>query len=483
MGTGGRNIPSASGGGITRAAELIFQALEAKRGRALQTRRLDIDEQIAAVNQFTTLAKFLPPGSRLADIGESGGRLFEDAFGIAAGDLGDLELNPQTLATIIDARGRELVETEEGQSLLLPSIRAQLGIEESESVEGLRNLNAQMQTQALEDILKSPDMMREFTTRALGREPVSLRIPGVPGEISFDSPIAANIYAQFLLARERFSFELDLKDEEGMSGLIEEIQKAVTAAGQSVSTPALQGRIFRIYNQAVESGDSAGIAAFLNDPGVSQGEKLAMEFMIGSIGVGENVVMNQLPPAMRNFLVLGQVVRDILGPEAAEKVLPSITEALDPTQFGVFRDPFFGSIEFTIPGVEGGTQALPNAPVEPAFSAANVPRDIRLRAAAEVLASGSMSRADLIATVGEDVVVEVEATTVPEEPAIGVIKIPEEGIDPETLPNSLKADAMRLNRLLQTLETTNGEIARRNLQTVIDSTRARITRRMGQGIR
>ena len=483
MGGGGRTIPSASGGGITRAAELIFSALEGKRARALQTRRLDIDEQIAAVNQFTTLAKFLPAGSTLADIGESGGRLFEDAFGIAAGDLGDLELNPQTLATIIDARGRELIDTEEGRNLLLPSIRQQLGLEPSEDVDALRTLNAQMQTQALEDILSNPDLMSEFGARALGRDPVSLKIPGVPGEIQFESTTAANIYAQFLLARERFSFELDLKDEEGMSGLIEEVQKAVTEAGQSVSSPALQGRVFRIYNQAVKSGNSAAVAAFLNDPGVSQGEKLAMEFMIGSIGVGENVVLNQLPPALRNFLVLGQTVRDILGPEAAEKVLPSITEALDPTQFGSLRDPFFGSLKFSIPVMEGGVQAPPGDTEGSRLGAANVPRDIRLRAAADVMAAGTMSRADLIATVGLDVVEEVEATTVPEVDSSRLGKVPEGGIDPENLPNSLKTDAERLNRLLRTLETTNGEIARRNLQNVIDSTRNKITQRMGRGIR
>jgi hypothetical protein len=482
MPNGGRTIPSPTGGGVTRAAEFIFQALEAKRTRALQARRLDIDEQAAAVNKFTTLANFLPRGSTLGDIGVSGGQLFEDAFGISASDLGDLELNPQTLETIINARGQELVATEEGRNLLLPSIRNMLGLEPSEDVAEFRELNAQMQTRALQDILSDPTLMKEFTSRALGRDPVNLQIPGVPGEISFDSPTAANIYAQFLLAREENSFALDLKNVEDRSDFIEEIQTAVSEAGQSVSSSALKGRIFRIYNQAVEAGDPAPIAAFLNDPGVTQGEKLAMEFMIGSIGAGENVVMNQLPPAMRNFLVLGQVVRDILGPEAAEKVLPSITEALDPTQFGTFRDPFFGKIRFEIPGADPRTQPSLDTPEGLTPSAANAPREIRLRAAREVLSSNSMSREDLVATVGEDVVAEAEES-LPAEPTPGPGDIPKDGIDPEILPDSLKADARSLNRLLITLERTKGEIARRNLQKVIDRLRIRITQRMGQGVR
>lgn len=483
MSTGGRVLPSPTGGGITRAAEFIFQALESKRTRALQRRRLDIDERIAKVNQFVTLSNFLTPGSTLADTGTSGMQLFEDAFGVEASDLGDLELNPQTLATIIDARGRELVETEEGMRLILPSIRRQLGIEPSEDVETLRGLQAQMQTQALESILGDPDLMGEFTARALGQEPVSVRIPGVPGETQFESATAANIYAQFLLARERFSFQLDLEDAEGLTSFITEIQGAVTAAGQSISSSALTGRIFPIYNQSVESGDPTAVSAFLNDPAVTPGEKLAMNFMIGSIGVGENVVMNQLPPAMRNFLVLGQVVRDILGPEAAAKVLPSITEALDPTQFGQFRDPFFGGIEFTIPGQpEPRVRDRDQEPDRP-FSALDVPLEIRTQTATRVLADESMSRADLVATVGEEAVAAAEAavepTPVEPAPTTGV-NIPSGGIDPESVPRSVKSDAEGLNRLLVLLENTSGELARRNLQTVIDRMRSRITDRMAR---
>lgn len=487
MAAGGRNIPSAAGRGITRAAEAIFGAIQAEKDRALQRRRLDIDERIASVNRFTTLTNFLPPGAKLGDLGESGMQLFSDAFDLPAEGMEDLDLNPETISTVLDARARELFDTEEGKSLGLPAVRNLLGLEPNEAIADLETLQAQMTSQALTEITSDPGLMGEFVSRTLGRDPIQLRIPGVPGEISFDSPTAANIYSQFLLARERFSLELDLKKGEGLDKFVTEIQTAVSGAGQNVSSSALSGRIFPLYNQAVQSGETEGISAFLNDPNVTQGEKLALQFMLGSIGAGENVVLNELPPALRNFLVLGQTIRDILGPEAAAEVLPSITEALDPTQFGVFRNPFFRKLQFEIPGAVSPDQPsdalggirLPE-PIEGQPSAANVPEPIRLQAAIGVLAEGSMTREDLVKTVGEDIVLQAEEAAPPAEVITGPAGelTPPGGIEPSSLSPALKNDATRLNRLIIVREGVSGELARQAMTNVIDRLRESINQRV-----
>ena len=473
-------IPSSTGGGITRAAELIFQALEARRSRAQVARRLDIDEQIAAVNQFTTLAGFLEPGTTLGDLGESGMALFSKAFDMPSEGLEAIDLREETLDMFVNTRTKALLEASpEGADLLNPAVRARLGLEPSEDVANLRDLSAQMQAQSLTEILEDPDLMGEFVERTLGRNPVRMRIPGVEGEISFDGPTAANIYAQFLLVRERFGFELSTENVEARKGLVEEIQKAVAAAGQSVSSPAIEGRIFQLYNSAVQSGDVSGITEFLNNPGTTPGEKLAMEFMLGSIGVGENTVLNNLPPAMRNFLTLAQAIREILGPEEAAKLLPTITEALDPSEFGRFERTIFGKLGFEIPG-----EVSPDLPADAIGgirrpsenggpTAAAVPRDVRLEAAGRLLIDRSMNREDLVATLGEDVVAEAEANQPTPETEDG---IPESGVNPDSVPPARRAEAERLNRLLSTLEGTSGELARRNLQNVIDRLRTNLGR-------
>lgn len=480
MGTGGRTIPSGAGGGIARAGEAIARAIELKRSRALISRRLDIDEQVAAVTQYTTLSDLLPIGTTLGDLGPSGMELFEKAFGVPGEGLESLEMNEQTTETLLNSLSVDFLESDEGKNLILPSIRSRLRLEPNAAVDELRTQEAELRSGALTNILNDPGLMGDFQANLAGQDPVRLRIPGVPGEISFDSPTAANIYAQFLLARERFSFELNLDDAEALSGLIDEIQKAVSESGQSISSPAIQGRIFPLYQRAVQSGETAEVVAFLNSETVSQGEKLALEFMLGSIGKGENVVLNNLPPQMRNFLVIGQTIRDILGPEAAAEILPSITEALDPQQFGIFRNRFFRGLDFEIPGPVSPDQPIDalgglrtGGPVEGQPSAINVPRPIRLTTANQILVDQSMSREDLVATVGEDVVAEAEeALLVQSTPTDGAL--PPGGINPETVPRALQADAARLNRLLVTLEGTSGAIARKNLQNVIDRLRVSI---------
>jgi hypothetical protein len=168
-------------------------------------------------------------------------RRFAEAFDVEVEGMEALELNPETMDTVIQTRGAQLLK--DSPELLMPSIRARAGLEPDKDVAAARNLQATMQFEALTDITNDPELRSEFVSRALGREPITLTIPGFGGQpdqsVSFDSPTAANIYAQFLLARERFSLELDLQNTQAAEGLFEEIQSAVPTAGFSVSSNAL----------------------------------------------------------------------------------------------------------------------------------------------------------------------------------------------------------------------------------------------------
>lgn len=458
MSSGGRVFPSITGGGLTRAGEAIFEAALARSQRDLQERQLSVQERAGALNQFVTLANFLPVGARLGSLGTAGMDLFTRAFGMPADGLEDLDLNPETLETAINAAGTRLLDAD--PNLLLPSVRARLGLEPDADVAATRGLEARLQFEALTSITNDPALKSEFVSRALGREPVTLTIPGRDGRpartISFDSTTAANIYAQFLLAQDRESFELSIREGDDSAGLVEEIQEAVRQGGTgfNVSSTAILGRVIPTYNQAVQAGDLSILESFLDT--ASEGESLAMQYLVGSIKAGETTFLEQLreqAPQLANFVEISNAIREGIGPEAAAEIMPGITEALG-GMAGTLRNPLFGGLEFTFGGDVGGTAAT-QAGTLPGFG--NVPREILIQTAQELFNEGTKTREELTAVLGADVVNAAlgteagqAATTPPAETrAAPAVQVPAGGFDPEAVPQSVRRQAIQLNTLLR----------------------------------
>lgn len=451
----GRTFPSLTGGGLERAGRAIFEATLAKRQLDLRGREIDIADRASKINQFAALAGFLPPGATLGSLGPTGMALFGDAFGVPTDGLEDLEINPETLQTVLDSGARRILE--ESPDLLMPSVRATLGLEPDQDVADLRGLQARMSFEALTEITNDPDLKSEFVSRALGREPITLTIPGRDGApastISFASPTAANIYAQFLLARDRESFELSIKEGEQSTGLVEEIQKAVNEAGQNVSSTAITGRLIPIYNQAVSAGDLGIIQNYLAS--ASPGEALGMQYLLGSIKAGEDTFLDQLreqAPQLANFIEIGNAVREVLGPEQAAEVLPGITEALGGVA-GTLRDPLFGGLQFEF---GGGTPGAPPPSQVLTGGYENVPRDVLIEAARNLFNNGDQTREELSEILGKDVVQAAlgtqgvtDAGTAPAPRTEPREEVPQGGYDPTALPRDLQGKARQLNTLLR----------------------------------
>lgn len=471
MSTGGRVFPSITGGGLTRAGEAIFQAALARSSRELQERQLGIAERAGALNQFVTLSGFLPVGAKLGSLGTAGMDLFTRAFGLPSEGLEELDLNPETLETVIDAGGRRIFE--ENPDLLLPSVRARFGLEPNQDVDALRGLDARLRFDALTQITNDPALKSEFVSRTLGRDPITISIPGRDGRparsISFDSGQAASIYAQFLLAQDREAFELSIRTDETSNGLIEEIQTAVQQGGTgfNVSSTALTGRVIPTYNRAVQAGDLSIIEDFLDT--ASEGESLAMQYLVGSIKAGETTFLEQLreqAPQLANFVEISNAIREGIGPEAAAEIMPGITEALG-GMAGTLRNPLFGGLEFTFGGNVAGAGAT-QAGTLPGFG--NVPRDILIQTASELFNEGSKTREELTAVLGADVVnAALGAATGPAAgpaapAAAPSAPIPPGGYDPAAVPSNMRRQATQLNLLLS--RQSSGMLGRGSTQTI-----------------
>lgn len=516
---GGRTIPSPLGGGLERAAAAIREGLERRDilelrrdELGLRERQVDLAERAGAINSIKALAPFLPPGTTLADLGKGGMQLFQRAFDLPPDMIpGDLELNPETLQQFLDMAGRDFLQTPEGQDLLIPSLRARLGLEPSEDVAELRDLEANMRMGALENILNDPEMTREFTQRALGRDPVRIQFPGDEEAIEFDSPTAANIYAQFRLARERFSFQISMANKEQAAdqaqGFVEEIKNSVAEAGHEITTGVIQSKIIPIYNQAAEAGSFEPIQRFL-DSDATEGEKLAMRMMYSSISVGEQAFIESLPPQIRNFVLIGRELEEFGGKEMTGDLMPSITRILGEQGIDVAQlvDPFFGSPEIRVS--RGSPDAGGGSLTESLRQEVNqVPRDVRIQATLQTLIERDMSREELVAVVGEDIVeaAEAELQAPPEggrhlhepgpraetRPPAGTeeeeesrpsalhreeSKVPEGGLNPSDFHTSLRGDVRRLNNLLNLAEQRSGQ-SRQNVLRAANSLKVTVETR------
>lgn len=473
----GRTIPSVLGGGLAGGTRAILDAVLERERResqeALEGRRLDIAERADALNRFTTLAGFFPAGTTLGELGESGAQMFSDAFDMDASGLQDLELTPETLQTALDARWRSLLDTGElDESLIMPSLRAILGLEPSETVAEARDLEAEMRINAYGQISRDPVMAREFVSRELGRTPITLTIPGIGDDpatqISFNSERAAQIYADFLLNRERFGFQLELESIGEESPVVKSIRDAVAEAGHSVGLPAIM-RVLEVYNRAIETQDLSVIQRHMIS-NVAPGEKLALQFLLGSIGIGEEAFLAQMPENFANYLRLQNIVGAETDPSDTIELLKSMTRIMDPSFVPTLKDPFWGGLQFDM-----GEQQEGAPPPTGQQGMIGVP-DEAIRQAHEM----GDSREDLANMVGQERVDEVlgpaatPAGAVLDPSIIEGALIPEGGMNPDAVPIPFRADVQQLNNLIRRLERTEGELARRNLEGAITRLRERI---------
>lgn len=497
----GRTIPSILGGGLERGTRAILDAVLERERRELQERQITAAERNQAINQLTTLAGLVRPGTTLNDLGDSVMDLFGRALDIDPSGLGDLELSPRTIQTALEEKGLELID--EDAFPTLEAIRAAAGLTPSEVVAGAEESEARLRSFTIGQILSNPEFAREAVERQLGRTPIDLRIPGIGDQpdqiIPFDSETAARLYAGFLQAREEFGFRLRLDQDDPIQMLIEETQKAVRdhPQGQSISTPAVR-RVFRVYNDAIAQGAPEKIQEFL-ESNVTQGEKLAMEFLVGSIQAGEQAFINELrelSPDLAFFYNMAQLTREAFGVEDAQEIMELAGQALGPGVGGRLVDPFGPRMLGRGPRIEvtpregAGGDAPPGGGslmgfVDPAL----------LEEGAFNLLRQGIPRQALVRDLGAEAVEAAEARIAAGDTGQGRVSIspdeaarlvhegqqadvPEGGIDPSTVPQELLPDVQRLNTFLERRARMSEGADTRALDSVISRLRRSVEERI-----
>lgn len=514
MSGGGRVFPSITGGGLTRATAAVLEADLARRQRELQERQISIAERTQALNQLETIMGLVEPGTTLGQAGQGVMRLFERATGTPVTGLADLQLNRETLDTVFEAGALDFLKTEEGQELILPSLRARYGLEPLEEVEAARIAEAELRLSNLRSILGDPELLNESVQRAVGRTPIQLRIPGDPDTfIDFNSEVAAQIYADLLQTSETLGLQFRQLNDEQMDSVIEDIQEAVRESNFSVSPAAIRGSVFPTYNRAIEAQNPGLIDQFLDNPNISAGEKLAMQYLVGSIGVGNDALIRETSPRMANFLLIAADLEERFGVERANEILPSVLQGLrlGGGEFPAVSDPvFFGpSVEvggdlarppsgfwsrswrgLPFTGEGAGAQPDPGArrPAVPGAGGgegtgggtidfSQIPASMLNQSIRDVLQSGEMTREEIIELAGQEnfnrAVRGTEFEMVDAPPLAGA-NFPEGGFNPDSVPRPFREDVQRLNNLLRQRENTRSEVARANMTRVIQRLQERI---------
>lgn len=437
MSTGGRVFPSITGGGITRAVTAIFDARTQREARALAERQVSVQEQTAAVTQFQVLQQLVPIDTPVSELPEEIQQIFFTAFGVDPATVPDLIINQESLNTLLSSLGMDFITSQAAidSGISNDAILALFNLPRQSSIDAQNAVNA-VQQQAFTTILGNVELMRRATLDALGDDPVTVVLPsfGDREEIikTFDTPTAANIWAASMGLRDQLQLALDLEDESAVSDLVAEVQAAVLSAGFSISSPVVIDKILPLYNASV-APDGEGvdlINRFLTAPSTTRGEQEAILFLIGSIGAGDNAFLATLAPQVRDFLLLGQAIRDIVGPEAAAELLIDFT-AIDTARFGRLRNPLFGRLRFDLD--------TPPAPRD--FS--NVPAATLILSVQDLLEEGQVTRESLVRLTSEAVVLAAETNLATGEP---------EGVDEPGPP--LSVQERRIDRQQDLLAST-----------------------------
>ncbi len=461
MSSGGRVFPSITGGGLSRGAEAFVASRERARQLALQKRQLSNQERITALNAFTTLVPFLATGTTLGDTDPATQALFGQAFEVDPLEFLDLDLNKETVDTFVDKI------TLEGFQDLTPEelasnevIRANQGLTPIQEVADVTRDEAAMRIEAFRRIQNDPARLDDFVARVEGLDPITVVFPGTRPDMTFERVEAATLFVSMLRDQNAEDARFGNLEDARRSEIIDQIRDAVRQREFEVGAPAVS-RVLDIYDSAIEAQDGSIIDAFLAS-GATEGEKLAMDVVRGSMAFGDEFLFEGFPPEMRKLMQVAAVVESIQ--KADPKAVADLVDQLAPIIFGSFkRGPFnFGRPEFIlaptgavdIGGGRGGT-------IDPRAASLEVQILGVIDVLGQELPEGQTAderRDILIGQVGLDAVVAAEGrraeAEVDEVPPV----TPERSAVQQQVIDSQQRQINSLNRLLS--ESTSEEVKR-----------------------
>jgi hypothetical protein len=492
MATGGRTIPSITGGGLSRAAGAIFEAKVAKRELAQRDRQIDIQESQNALAQITALIPHLAEGTTLGDLDPASQIQFGKGLGIDPAEYQPLVLNKLTLAEFTEAltlnRVSDLTPEEAARDEFL---RALAGVEPLAEVSDLQRGVAQIQIDGLVGLSADPARVLEFQQRFQGLDPITVTFPN-GDTMDFDRNAEAQLYVTLLGQESSSEYEFAKLDAAVQAEAVDNIQRQMELR-QFVIGDAPVMRLFAIYDQAIAAekqtpGSGQQILNAFAASGASPGEKIAMNLVSGAIPFGDQFLLGDLPPEVRRGAALAELLVQIesADPEQLQGLLEQLPEAAfgSITRQGPFSFLGFGQPIFNLgdSGVDGGAAGTGTPPPDSPLT-----REESIQAARENL--GTTPRDELVARLGSSVVEAAEALgeikpgdtppptpPLPDEPPEPDEPVPaaEPGVDPADRAAVLTSEQRQLDRLIQLRANNNNPAAVANIDARIQTLDAEI---------
>jgi len=290
---------------------------------------------------------FLATGTTLGDTDPATQALFGQAFEVDPLEFLDLDLNKETVDTFVDKI------TLEGFQDLTPEelasnevIRANQGLTPIQEVADVTRDEAAMRIEAFRRIQNDPARLDDFVARVEGLDPITVVFPGTRPDMTFERVEAATLFVSMLRDQNAEDARFGNLEDARRSEIIDQIRDAVRQREFEVGAPAVS-RVLDIYDSAIEAQDGSIIDAFLAS-GATEGEKLAMDVVRGSMAFGDEFLFEGFPPEMRKLMQVAAVVESIQ--KADPKAVADLVDQLAPIIFGSFkRGPFnFGRPEFQL---------------------------------------------------------------------------------------------------------------------------------------
>lgn len=359
MSTGGRVFPSVTGGGLARGTGAVVDAIARRRQEALQLRQLENSERITSLSAVTLLLPHLPIGTTIGDLDPVTQRMVGDALGIDPTQpiFQDAILNRDSVAAFADRitleRLDDLTPEEQAED---EAVRAELGLTPIKEVADVERLRAAGVFKALNLIFDEPARMDDFVDRVQGLDPITITLPDGTTK-SFDRGLAAQLFVTMMRDQKLADFRFEQMNDATRQASISQIIDQVALREMAIQAPAVQ-RVMAVYDRAIEAGDYSIIQAFRDNPGIPQGDKLAMEVLDEGMLFGEAFRFRNLPESLVQLRDLAELVRIMQAADTEE--LQKIVDELDPLKFGTTREAFFfriGAPTFILPPGEVGTRA------------------------------------------------------------------------------------------------------------------------------
>jgi hypothetical protein len=289
--------------------------------------------------------------------------MFGDAMGIDPSEpiFQAAELNRDTVAAMADritVQRLGTLTTEEQASD--EAIRAALNLNPIQEAADVVRTQSEMLLEALDTIFKDPARMEDFVKRQEGLDPITLEFPDGSTK-DFDRGLAAQLYVTMIRDQDTDDFRTANMDAQTRQEAITMIIDQVAEREVAIGPPAVI-RAMAVYDQALEASDHGIIDAFMANPGIGIGDKLAMEVLDGGMLFGEAFAFRNLPESIIQLRDLAGLVEQMQKADPEE--LQKLVDELDPATFGRFTESFFfriGAPTFRPPPDEPGTRARAEA--------------------------------------------------------------------------------------------------------------------------